>query len=400
MRYVDEFRDPQAARQLIEQIRGLATRRWVLMEVCGGQTHSLLRYGIDEALEDCVELIHGPGCPVCVTDTAVLDLAVEAALEPGWVLAGFGDMLRVPGTRLSLQQAQAFGGRVLAVYSPWDAVEYAQRNPQLQVVFLAVGFETTAPATALAVLEAHRLGLTNFSVLSAHVRVLPAMEWLMKASIRVQAFLAAGHVCTVTGYGDYHTFVQQYRLPVAIAGFEPLDLLLAIHACVRQLEAGTSAVENCYLRAVIEGGNPAAQRLVQEVYVPCDRSWRGFGRIPDGGLRLRPQFSAYDAERRLAGGAFSQSIRAGTTAASGGLPVIDAAHEAAAACCAGEVLAGLLKPPDCPHFGRGCHPDKPLGAPMVSSEGACAAWFRYHPPQHETAISSESPARQNDESKI
>ncbi len=387
MRYVDEFRNAQAARQLIAQIRELATRRWVLMEVCGGQTHSLLRYGIDEALEDCVELIHGPGCPVCVTDTAVLDLAVEAALQPGWVLAGFGDMLRVPGTRLSLLQAQALGARVLPVYSPLDAVEYAREHLQLQVVFLAVGFETTAPATALAVLEAHRLGLTNFSVLSAHVRVLPAMEWLMQASIRVQAFLAAGHVCTVTGYGDYHAFVQRYRLPVAIAGFEPLDLLQAILTCVRQLEAGTSSVENCYSRAVTEGGNPAAQRLVQQVYVPCDRNWRGFGEIPGGGLQLCPQFSAYDAETRLAGRNFSQSTREELAPAkphSLMMPVL----ESAAACRAGEVLAGLLKPPDCPHFGRGCHPDAPLGAPMVSSEGACAAWFRYHPPQHESAVSS------------
>lgn len=360
MRYVDEFRDPARARQLIEHIRSLASRRWVLMEVCGGQTHSLLRYGLDEALADCVELIHGPGCPVCVTDTAVLDLAVAASLRPGWVLAGFGDMLRVPGTKLSLLQAQARGGRVLPVYSPLDAVEYARQQPQLQVVFLAVGFETTAPATALAVLEARRLGLENFSLLSAHVRVLPAMEWLMQASIRVQGFLAAGHVCTVTGFSDYRAFAARHRVPVAIAGFEPLDLLQAICACIRQLEGGAAFAENCYPRAVVEGGNPAARRIVEQVYEPCDRSWRGFGEIPQGGLRLRASFSAFDAEARLAGTE---------------LPCPEPTT-----CRAGEVLAGLLKPPDCIHFGRGCHPDTPLGAPMVSSEGACAAWFRYHPP--------------------
>lgn len=360
MRYVDEFRDPGRARDLIEHIRGLATRRWVLMEVCGGQTHSLLRYGLDEALADCVELIHGPGCPVCVTDTAVLDLAVEVSLQPGWVLAGFGDMLRVPGTKLSLLQAQARGGRVLPVYSPLDAVEYAREHSQLQVVFLAVGFETTAPATALAVLEAQRLGLQNFSLLSAHVRVLPAMEWLMQASIRVQGFLAAGHVCTVTGFSDYHAFAARHRVPVAIAGFEPLDLLQAISACIRQLESGDAFAENCYPRAVVEGGNPAAWRLVEQVYEPCDQSWRGFGQVPQGGLRLRCQFSAFNAQLRLTGTV---------------LPVSEPST-----CRAGEVLAGLLKPPDCVHFGRGCHPDTPLGAPMVSSEGACAAWFRYHPP--------------------
>jgi len=387
MRYVDEFRDAVGMRQLIETIRRRCTRRWVLMEVCGGQTHSLLRYGIDEALEDCVELIHGPGCPVCVTDAAVLDQAVRVSLEPGWVLAGFGDMLRVPGTGLSLLQAQTQGGRVLAVYSPGDAVAYAQQHPQLQIVFLAVGFETTAPATALAVLEARRLGLQNFSVLSAHVRVLPAMEWLMNASIRVQAFLAAGHVCTVTGFSDYHAFARRHGLPIAISGFEPLDLLQAIGSCVSQLEAGTAIVENCYRRSVAEEGNPAARRLVEQVYQPCNRPWRGFGSIAQGGLELRAEFRDYDASFRLGGEVIFDNIDDHSEAAVPTAPFSsDMANYPAilpvdsSSCRAGEVLAGLLKPPQCPHFGRSCHPDAPLGAPMVSSEGACAAWFRYHPP--------------------
>ena len=391
MRYVDEFRDAVSTRELIERIRRRATRRWVLMEVCGGQTHSLLRYGIDEALEDCVELIHGPGCPVCVTDAAVLDQAGQVALEPGWVLAGFGDMLRVPGTRLSLLQAQTLGGRVLAVYSPGDAVAYAQQHPQLQIVFLAVGFETTAPATALAVLEARRLGLQNFSVLSAHVRVLPAMEWIMNASIRVQAFLAAGHVCTVTGFADYHDFARRHGLPIAISGFEPLDLLHAIHSCVNQLEAGTATVENCYRRSVAENGNPAARRLLERVYQPWDRPWRGFGSIPLGGLELRPEFREYDALFRLRGDACVAGSAAAVSttpfapdwASFPAIPSVDSST-----CRAGEVLAGLLKPPQCPHFGRTCHPDAPLGAPMVSSEGACAAWFRYHPPAIEAGAVS------------
>jgi hydrogenase expression/formation protein HypD len=375
MRYVDEFRDSDGVLRLVEKIGRSTSRSWVIMEVCGGQTHSLLRYGIDEALAGSVELIHGPGCPVCVTDCAVLDQAIAAALQPNWVLAGFGDMLRVPGRRLSLLQAQAQGGRVLPVYSPLDAVAYAQQHPQRQVVFLAVGFETTAPATALAVLEARRLGLRNFSVLSAHVRVLPAMEWLMQASSRVQAFLAAGHVCTVTGFADYHAFVGRHRLPVAIAGFEPLDLLQAIYSCVTQLESGQATVENCYRRSVAEGGNPAARRLLEQVYEPCDRRWRGFGWVPQGGLALRPEFSDYDATNRLGS--------MGRTDVSEPAPA--AALVDAATCRAGEVLAGLLKPPQCPHFGRACHPDAPLGAPMVSSEGACAAWFRYHPPTVDVA---------------
>lgn len=358
MKYVDEFRDPAHARRLLADIRRTSSRPWTLMEVCGGQTHSLLRHGIDAELQGTVELIHGPGCPVCVTPLEAIDRACELSAQSHVILTSFGDMLRVPGSRGSLLEARAGGGNVQAVYSPLDAVELARREPQRQVVFFAVGFETTTPTTALAVRTAAAQGLDNFSMLVAHVRVLPAMEAIAAADdCRVDAFLAAGHVCTITGCEEYAPFADRFRLPVVVTGFEPVDLLQGILQCLRLLEAGRAEVVNCYGRTAHDRGNPTARQLVSDVYEVCDRAWRGFGVIPAGGLKLRPEYSHFDAETR-----FSHAQ----------LPVIDLGD-----CRSGDVLAGRIKPPACPSFGTGCTPERPLGAPMVSSEGACAAYFRY-----------------------
>ena len=328
------------------------------MEVCGGQTHSLLRHGIAAELEGTIELIHGPGCPVCVTDQAAIDFACQLSQREDVVLTSFGDMLRVPGSRGSLLDAQTAGANIRIVYSPLDAVELARKHPEKQYVFFAVGFETTAPATALAVKQAHRDQLDNFSMIVSHVCVQPAMETLVQApDNRVQAFLAAGHVCTVMGYASYESFVKQYQLPVVVTGFEPLDLLDGILACVKQIEAHEAQLENRYARTVQATGNLAAQDLVQEIYQVCDREWRGFGIIPEGGLELRPEWQQFDARMR-----FTESA----------LPVIDANE-----CRSFEVMTGHIKPPECPHFGKRCTPESPLGAPMVSSEGACAAYYRY-----------------------
>lgn len=359
MKFVDEFRDPQLAQRLVDRIRSLSSRRWVLMDVCGGQTHSLLRYGIEQALADSVELIHGPGCPVCVTPVAAIDLAQDLAATPGVILTSFGDMLRVPGSLGSLLNFRARGSNVRIVYSPLDAIEMAQANPGAQVVFFAVGFETTAPSTALAVLQAQRLGLKNFSVLVSHVRVLPAMEALMdNPDNRVQAFLAAGHVCTITGTHAYDAFVERYKVPVVVAGFEPLDLLHGILDAVQQLENSQPKVSNCYGRSARRAGNPNARATVERVYKIADSQWRGFGLIPCGGLQLREEFREFDAETRF------------------GLPRRTRC-EFPEECLSAQIMSGHIKPPQCPHFGSRCTPDHPLGAPMVSSEGACAAYMRY-----------------------
>lgn len=361
MKFLDEFRDPLAARRLLAQIRTLATRSWTLMEVCGGQTHSLLRHGIDTELEGLVELVHGPGCPVCVTPLELIELAYELSLRPRMTLASFGDMLRVPSSRGSLLDARAAGGDVHAVYSPLDAVRLARRKPERQVVFFAVGFETTAPATALALRHAVAHGLENFSLLVAHVRVLPAMETIAASpDSRVDGFLAAGHVCTIVGCEDYTPFVQRYRLPVVVTGFEPVDLLQGILECVRQLEYGNRHVRNRYARTARNDGNPAARDLVDGVFEICDRPWRGLDVIGGGGLRLRPEWRQFDAEARFG----LQS-----------LPIIEST-----ACRSGDVLAGRIKPTACASFGTTCTPEHPLGAPMVSSEGACAAYYRYNTP--------------------
>jgi hydrogenase expression/formation protein HypD len=359
MKLVDEFRDPAAIAASLDRVTKQCSRRWVIMDVCGGQTHALLKHGLEPALEESLELLHGPGCPVCVTPAAVLDEATELALSPGVTLCSFGDMLRVPGNSGSLLQARARGGDVQTVYSPLDAVALAARNPDREVVFLAVGFETTAPATALAILQAHERGLRNFSVLAHHVRVEPAMRTIAgDPASCVQGFLAAGHVCTVTGYEEYHGFVRDTGLPVVVTGFEPLDLLQGLEACVQLLEAGDARVVNAYDRCARPEGNAHARHLIDTVFQVADVPWRGLGVIPNGGLVISPAFSDWDARvrHRLAGA--------------------DAA-EADGECQSGKVLTGRIKPPECPLFGKTCTPETPAGAPMVSSEGACAAYFAY-----------------------
>jgi hydrogenase expression/formation protein HypD len=365
VKYLDEYRDAAGARRLLGAITRATTRPWTLMEVCGGQTHSLLRYGIDRLLPASIELVHGPGCPVCVTSVALIDKAIEIALAPGAILTSFGDMLRVPGSARDLLSVRAAGGDVRMVYSPLDAVGIARENPEREVVFFAVGFETTAPTTALAVLRALREGLRNFRLLVAHVRVPPALRAILEApGNRVQGLLAPGHVCTVMGFEEYATLSERYRVPIVVTGFEPIDLLQGIRRCVAQLEAGRAEVENAYARSVRREGNERAQQLIGEVFDAADRDWRGLGCIPGGGLALRPAFDAFDAETRFG--------RAGA-----GSATATEAEGAAAECIAGLVLQGVKKPVECPAFGTRCAPEHPLGAPMVSSEGACAAYHRY-----------------------
>lgn len=362
MKYLDEYRDAGAARALLDRIRRSVTRPWTIMEVCGGQTHNLMKFGIDRALPEEVTLVHGPGCPVCVTPLATLDRAMEIAARPEVIFCTFGDMLRVPGSREDLFGVRSRGGDVRVVYSPLDALALAPRHPGRQVVFLAVGFETTAPAAAAALLEAERLGLSNFSVLASHVRVPPAIEALLDSPENsVQAFLAAGHVCTVMGDAEYRPLVRRYRVPIVVTGFEPVDLLDGIGRAVRQLERGTYEVENQYSRSVRPEGNVRARAALDEVFAVADADWRGIGTIRASGFVLRPRFSAFDARERFPTSA---------------VPVREAAE-----CRSGLVLAGRMKPSACPAFGTLCTPDHPLGATMVSAEGACSAYYRYrrHP---------------------
>lgn len=358
MRFLEEYRDPDAAQSLVRAIHQAATRPWVLMEICGGQTHSILRHGIDQVLPPGIELVHGPGCPVCVTPVGRIDHAIELAKTPGHVLCSFGDMMRVPGTTGDMMRARADGGQARIVYSPLDAVRLAQKEPDKQVTFFAVGFETTAPANALAVQQAKALGLANFSLLSAHVCVPPAMEALLSSpDCRVQGFLAAGHVCAVMGSWQYPAVAARHRTPIVVTGFEPVDILLGILHCIRQLEEGRAEVENAYARAVKPQGNRAALAAMDDVFEPCDQEWRGLGVIPGSGLALRPAYRDFDAAAKF------------------GLP--DTAAPPDTLCRAAEVLQGRIKPCDCPAFGRECSPESPLGAPMVSTEGACAAYHRY-----------------------
>jgi hydrogenase expression/formation protein HypD len=356
VKYLTEYRDPGLARSLVDRILRLATHRWTLMEVCGGQTHTIVKQGIDEVLGDAVEMIHGPGCPVCVTPLEQIDRALHLAARPEVIFTSFGDMLRVPGSECDLLQIKARGGNVRVVYSPLDALELARRNPEKEVVFFAVGFETTAPANAMAVWRAKQEGVSNFSVLVSHVTVPPAMVAILESpDSRVQGFLAAGHVCTVMGWSEYEPLARRYQVPIVVTGFEPLDILEGIWMAVRQLEDGRHEVENQYVRSVRREGNRPAQDLVSRVFQVVDRGWRGIGVIPASGLGLRPEFAAFDAERRFA----LESIRA----------------EEPAACRAGDVLRGRMKPFQCAAFGTACTPASPLGAPMVSSEGACAAYY-------------------------
>ncbi len=368
MKYIDEYRDPQLAAYWVDKIRSIATKRWTIMEVCGGQTHGLLRYGIDEALEDVVEMLHGPGCPVCVTPASAIEHAITLAQRPKTILTTFGDMMRVPGAKISLLQARSQGADVRVVYSPLDAVEVAKHHPESQVVFFAVGFETTAPATGLAVLQAQRLGLTNFSLLCVHVRVEPAMQSIVQSpNNRVQGFLAAGHVCTVMGYDCYQDFVKDYRIPIVVTGFEPVDLLRGIYECVRQLEHRQCEVANEYARSVRSEGNLHARAIIEQVFGVADRPWRGLGVIPQGGLVLRDEFREFDSAFR-----FPEMA----------IPLAESSE-----CQSGAVMMGRIRPTQCPQFGVACTPQTPLGAPMVSSEGACAAYYAY---QSRSKISSSS----------
>ena len=358
MKYVDEYRSEQAARALSAEIRKATTRPWTIMEICGGQTHTIVKYGIEHLLPSEITLVHGPGCPVCVTPLEIIDKAVAIASRPDVLFTSFGDMLRVPGSTQDLLSVKASGGDVRIVYSPLDAVSLAQRLPDKRVVFFAVGFETTAPANAMAIWRARELGLTNFSILCSHVLVPPAMEAILSSPTNlVQGFLAAGHVCTVMGYEQYIPIAEKYRVPIVVTGFEPVDILQGIAMTVRQLESGTASVENQYSRAVRREGNRAAQQLLRTVFESSYRKWRGIGEIAMSGYRLRAEFAAFDAEA-----AFEVE---GVTA------------EESPLCIAGQVLQGLKKPHECPAFGTLCTPEKPLGAPMVSSEGACAAYYHF-----------------------
>jgi hydrogenase expression/formation protein HypD len=358
VKYLSEYRDPAIAKALVKRIRAQSTRAWTLMEVCGGQTHTIVRQGLDELLEGAVEMIHGPGCPVCVTPLEQIDRALHLAAREDVIFTSFGDMLRVPGSDCDLLQIRARGGNIRVVYSPLDALEIARRNPDREVVFFAVGFETTAPANAMAVWRARQLGITNFSMLVSHVTVPPAMTAILDApDNRVQGFLAAGHVCTVMGWTEYEPIAAQYHVPIVVTGFEPLDLLEGMLMCVAQLEEGRHEVENQYVRSVRREGTPRARGIVEQVFHLVDRAWRGIGEVPASGLGLRPEYADFDAERRFD----LDGIRASEPAE----------------CHAGDVLRGKLKPMECPAFGTRCTPEHPLGAPMVSSEGACAAYYNY-----------------------
>ena len=358
MKHLDEYGDPIRAGRLLEEIRRLTTRPWALMEVCGGQTHSIIRHGIDQVLPEQIELLHGPGCPVCVTPLETLDRALAIAARPEVIFCSFGDMLRVPGSSGDLFGVRSRGGDVRVVHSPLDAVRIATEHPDSEVVFFAIGFETTAPANALAVQTAARLGLTNFSMLVSHVLVPPAIGAILDApDCRVHAFLAAGHVCAVMGYSEYFALVDRYRVPIVITGFEPVDLLDGIRRAVSQLESGRAEVENAYPRVVKERGNPGARAAIDEVFEVCDRAWRGIGVIPSSGWKLRVRYRLFDAEERFAS--------AGISTAESPL------------CRAGEVLQGRITPSECPAFGRECSPRTPLGATMVSEEGTCAAYYTH-----------------------
>jgi len=358
MKFLDEYRDPNLAEKLVQEIQRTVTRPWVLMEVCGGQTHSIVKYGLDRLLPNEVELVHGPGCPVCVTSLEMIDKALAIAAKPGVIFCSFGDMLRVPGTDGDLFQAKGNGADVRIVYSPLDAVELATKNPERQVVFFGVGFETTGPANAMTVHVAKRRGIRNFSLLVSHVLVPPAIEAIMSSpGNQVQAFLAAGHVCSVMGYWEYPPLSEKFKIPIVVTGFEPLDLLEGIRRAVIQLETGRHEVENAYARIVRYDGNQAAQKLLAEVFEVADRAWRGIGVIPRSGWRLSEAYRDFDAELRFQ---------------------ISSIHtEESKLCRSGDVLRGVIKPSECGAFGKECTPRHPLGATMVSSEGACAAYYNY-----------------------
>jgi hydrogenase expression/formation protein HypD len=358
MKFLDEYRDGERARQLAQEIHRVTTRPWNIMEVCGGQTHAIVKFGIDELLPKQITLIHGPGCPVCVTPLEMIDKALEIAARPGIIFTSFGDMLRVPGSTTDLLSVKAGGGDVRIVYSPLDAMKLAEQNPDKEVVFFGVGFETTAPATAMAVYQAAHRGLKNFSMLISHVLVPPAIEALMSSpNCKVQGFLAAGHVCAVMGYEEYPPIAAKYHVPIVVTGFEPLDIFQGVLMVVQQLESGRAEVENQYARAVRREGNQPAQELIRKVFKVVTRKWRGVGEIPKSGLGLNNAYAAFDAEKKFG--------------------LADHHVDEPAECLSGLVLQGQIKPHECPAFGTRCTPEHPLGATMVSSEGACAAYYRY-----------------------
>ncbi len=378
MKYLEEFQDPALAERLLDDIARTATQPWAMMEVCGGQTHTIIRHGLDQLLPDGIELIHGPGCPVCVTPLEVIDKALEIASRPDVIFCSFGDMLRVPGSEKDLFRVKSAGGDVRVVYSPMDALTIARDNPDRQVVFFGIGFETTAPPNAMTVYQARKLGIENFSLLVSHVKVPPAIEAIMTSpDCRVQAFLAAGHVCTVMGMHEYPPLAERFGVPIVVTGFEPLDILEGIRRTVHQLEEGRHEVENAYPRAVQEDGNPAAQAMLEDVFEVTDRAWRGIGMIPQSGWRLSEKYRHLDAEHRFS----VQGIRT----------------QESTICRSGEVLQGLIKPHECEAFGTTCTPRNPLGATMVSSEGACAAYYLYRrlsvPPAKEPATNG-APAQE------
>lgn len=367
MKYVDEYRDAALVHQIAAAIARVTTRPWTIMEICGGQTHAIVKFGLDDLLPKNITLVHGPGCPVCVTSADLIDQAVALALEHGAILCSFGDMLRVPGNGIDLLTAKARGGEVRTVYSPLDAVTIALENPAKPVVFFAVGFETTAPANALAVLRAARERVQNFSILTSHVLVPPAMRAILASpDNRVQGFLAAGHVCTIMGTSEYGPIARAYGAPIIITGFEPVDILDGLLLCVKQLERGRAEVENAYARAVRPEGNVHARQIVETVFEVCDRDWRGLGVIPMSGLAVRPPYATFDAARRF--------------------PLQKSRTTCVTECISGDIMRGVKKPHDCPAFGIRCNPEHPQGAPMVSSEGACAAYHRYRSRALEPAV--------------
>jgi hydrogenase expression/formation protein HypD len=358
MKFLSEFRDPTLAKALLNEIKQTITQPWVIMEICGGQTHSIMRHGIDQLLPPEITLVHGPGCPVCVTPLETIDRALVLAARKDVIFTSFGDMLRVPGSDDDLFRVKSRGADVRMVYSPLESLKMARENPDKEVIFLAVGFETTAPGNAMAIKQASVEGLENFSEIVSHVMVPPAMEAILSAPTnKVQGFLAAGHVCTVMGWQQYIPIADKYHVPIVPTGFEPVDILEGILKTVQLLESGKPEVQNQYLRAVDAGGNPAAQAVINEVYEVCDRKWRGIGSIPNSGLRIHEKYAAFDAERKFS--------------------VTGIQTEESEICIAGEILQGLKKPDECPAYGRECTPMHPLGATMVSSEGACAAYHRY-----------------------
>ncbi len=358
MKYLSEYRDGDLVHAALKKIREIPTQPWTLMEICGGQTHSIIKNGLDQLLPEEIDLVHGPGCPVCVTPLELIDKALAIASQPGVIFTSYGDMLRVPGSQADLFSVRAAGGDIRVVYSPLDAVRLAQENPDKEVVFFAIGFETTAPANVTSVIQADNLNLDNYSILVSHVRVPPAIEAILNSpENRVQGFLAAGHVCAVMGYWEYLPIAEKYDIPITVTGFEPLDIVQGILATVESLEAGTHEVKNAYIRTVSEAGNQAAQAVINQVFENCDRKWRGIGLIPNSGWKLKSAYSKYDAEKRFQ----VESIQS----------------EESPLCISGLVLQGLKKPDECEAFGAICTPENPLGATMVSDEGACAAYYRY-----------------------